>query len=67
LANTDDEWYNQLQNLIDDVELRNRIGENARQTTEAEFSLSKQIDFIEQVFTETQSVVKNTKIETVKV
>ncbi len=67
LANTEDEWYNQLKRSIDDVELRRSIGENARQTVEAGFSLSEQIDFIEQVFIETQSVVKNTAIGTVRV
>jgi glycosyltransferase involved in cell wall biosynthesis len=50
LAKDADEWQARLRQLLDDEELRRRMGAAARATVEAEFSLTKQIDFIESVF-----------------
>ena len=41
LAN-DDEWFEKLSALIDDVALRNQIGENAKKTIEESFSTAAQ-------------------------
>lgn len=62
IANNDDEWYNHLQRLIDDRELRRRIGDNARLTAEKDFSLANQIDVIERIFNEVHSAKKKPTI-----
>ena len=50
LANSEEEWYDRLVTLIDNPELRASMGQAARKTAEAHFSLTRQIDFIENVF-----------------
>lgn len=50
LADSDDEWYARLKTLLENPELRREMGANARRTAEEQFSLSRQIDFIEGVF-----------------
>jgi glycosyltransferase involved in cell wall biosynthesis len=50
LAKDANEWHDRLRLLLDDANLRRRMGAEARQTVEAEFSLEKQIDLIESVF-----------------
>jgi len=50
LASTDDEWYERLRTLADDPALRRSMGEAARRTAQAHFSLTKQIDTMENVF-----------------
>ncbi len=40
LANTDDEWFEQLCNLIDSPELRRKIGLQSRKTIEEHFSVN---------------------------
>lgn len=50
LANSDEEWYERLTALIDNPSLRASIGQAARKTAEAHFSLDRQIDFMEEVF-----------------
>ncbi|HKS27257.1 MAG TPA: glycosyltransferase family 4 protein [Pyrinomonadaceae bacterium] len=50
LADSDDEWYARLKTLLENPELRLEMGRAARRTAEEQFSLSRQIDFIEGVF-----------------
>ena len=50
LARDADEWHARLRQLLDDPELRRRMGRAARATVERGFSLTGQIDFIERVF-----------------
>ena len=50
LADSSEEWYDRLVTLIDNPELRASMGQAARQTVEAHFSLTRQIDFIEHAF-----------------
>lgn len=50
LANSEEEWYDRLVTLIENPELRARMGQAARKTAETHFSLTRQIDFIENVF-----------------
>ena len=50
LAKDAGEWHDRLGRLLDDAELRRRMGAAARRTAEAKFSLTKQIDFMQNVF-----------------
>jgi glycosyltransferase involved in cell wall biosynthesis len=50
LADTDDEWYECLRKLIEDPDLRRSVGRAARETVEARFSLTEQIDFVGKAF-----------------
>lgn len=50
LADSDDEWEDRLRTLIDNPELRRKMGDAARRTAEDRFGLSKQIDLIENIF-----------------
>ncbi|HEX8173598.1 MAG TPA: glycosyltransferase family 4 protein [Pyrinomonadaceae bacterium] len=50
LADSDEEWYARLKTLLENPELRLEMGRAARRTAEEQFSLSRQIDFIEGVF-----------------
>jgi glycosyltransferase involved in cell wall biosynthesis len=50
LADSSEEWYDRLVTLIDNPELRASMGQAARKTVEAHFSLTRQIDFIESAF-----------------
>lgn len=50
LARTDDEWHDRLRTLLDDADLRRRMGRAARETAVKHFSLDGQIDFVERVF-----------------
>lgn len=59
LAKDADEWQAKLRQLIDDAELRQRLGRAARATVEAEFSLTRQIDFLENVFQNAASLRGN--------
>jgi glycosyltransferase involved in cell wall biosynthesis len=49
-ANSADEWYERLRQLTENPELRRSIGEAARRTVEERFSLTKQIDYVENIF-----------------
>jgi glycosyltransferase involved in cell wall biosynthesis len=44
IATTDDAYLEYLSNLLGDVELRTKIGENARKTVEAKFDWAKIVD-----------------------
>ncbi len=55
LARDADEWHARLRLLLDDAELRRRMGAAARATAEAEFSLTRQIDFLDGLFHEAAS------------
>ncbi|HYY43372.1 MAG TPA: glycosyltransferase family 4 protein, partial [Pyrinomonadaceae bacterium] len=50
LAKDAAEWHARLRQLLGDADLRRRMGQAARATVEAEFSLAQQIDFMEHVF-----------------
>jgi glycosyltransferase involved in cell wall biosynthesis len=50
LAGTPDEWVDRLRTLAENPELRRRMGQAARETAAARFSLAGQIDFVESVF-----------------
>jgi glycosyltransferase involved in cell wall biosynthesis len=49
-ADNQQEWYDRLQLLIDNPDLRQSMGEAARETVKARFSLTSQIDLIENIF-----------------
>lgn len=59
LAKDADEWHTRLRQLLDDAELRQRLGKAARETAESQFSLTKQIDFLENVFQSAASLRDN--------
>lgn len=50
LADSPEEWYRYLKDLINNPELRASMGEAARNKVETEFSLTRQIDLIEDIF-----------------
>ena len=50
LATTEDEWVDKLSRLIDDPELRTRIGKKARQTVEERYSVNSQKDRYVELF-----------------
>lgn len=50
LADSADEWYECIRTLIERPELRRAMGQAARETVEAQFSLEKQLEFIENAF-----------------
>ena len=50
LAHDADEWHARLRQLLADAELRQRMGAAARATVETDFSLTRQIDFMANVF-----------------
>jgi glycosyltransferase involved in cell wall biosynthesis len=50
LADSEEEWYERLRTLIEDPYLRRTMGQAARQTIQADFSLTSQIDFMESLF-----------------
>lgn len=52
LARTDQEWYQNLRLVADDARLRREMGQQARRTALEEFSLARQLDFVEQSFRE---------------
>jgi len=49
-ADSEDEWYEKVVQLIDNPTLRDSMGKAARETAVNNFSLSRQIDFIENAF-----------------
>ncbi|HEV2707724.1 MAG TPA: glycosyltransferase family 4 protein [Pyrinomonadaceae bacterium] len=57
LARDDDEWHARLLTLLEDADLRRRMGAAARRTVEERFSLTGQIDFMENVFRSAPSLV----------
>jgi glycosyltransferase involved in cell wall biosynthesis len=50
LASSSNEWYDRLSLLMDDADLRRSIGEAARETVKTHFSLTKQLDVMENIF-----------------
>jgi L-malate glycosyltransferase len=52
LADSPDEWYDRIKLLIENPDLRREMGARARETVEAGFSLTRQIDFMETVFSD---------------
>lgn len=50
LADTPDEWYEKLRLLVENPDLRREMGRAARRTAEQGFSLTRQIDQIENIF-----------------
>ena len=50
LADTPEEWYEKLRLLIENPDLRREMGRAARRTAETGFSLTRQIDQIENIF-----------------
>lgn len=57
LARDDDEWHERLRALLDDADLRRRMGRAARATAVEHFSLDGQIDFVERVFREAPALL----------
>jgi glycosyltransferase involved in cell wall biosynthesis len=53
LADSDEEWEDRLRTLIDNPELRRRMGDAARRTAEDRFGLSSQINIIENILRST--------------
>ena len=53
LAHTQEEWYHRLQTLVEDRDLRQRMGSAARATAVERFSLPDHIATVASVFTET--------------
>ncbi|HEY0322875.1 MAG TPA: glycosyltransferase family 4 protein [Pyrinomonadaceae bacterium] len=53
LADSSDEWYERIKLLIENPDLRQAMGKAARETVEAQFSLTQQLEFMETVFSET--------------
>ncbi len=49
-ADSPQEWHDRLMTLIDNPELRLAMGQAARKTVEEQFSLTRQVDFIESAF-----------------
>jgi len=50
LADSQTEWYERLKLLLENAELRTRLGEKARQTVSENFDIQKQFDFVEDSF-----------------
>jgi glycosyltransferase involved in cell wall biosynthesis len=56
LADSSEQWYERLRLLIENPDLRRSMGQAARATVEAQFSLAGQIDFIESAFLKERAV-----------
>lgn len=50
LAETEKDWHYKLKLLLDDTELRQKLGKNARKTILERFDIEKQFDFLEDKF-----------------
>lgn len=50
LAGSADEWYERLRLLSEDADLRRAMGEAARETAETHFSLTRQLEVMENIF-----------------
>ena len=50
LADSAEEWYERLQLLLENPDLRRAMGRAARRTVQDEFGLMKQLDFVEGAF-----------------
>jgi len=50
LAENEKDWHDKLKLLIENPELRRKLGENARKTVLERFDINRQFDFLENKF-----------------
>lgn len=58
LASNEREWLEKLTALVEQPELRKRLGSNARKTVLEKFDIEKQYDFLEETFTRLTAKIK---------